>query len=52
MEENCQTYPRKVQGQDEYKVGRKYNEEVPRRILRNDVQNQPNLEARRLRTFR
>lgn len=33
----------KVQSQHEYEVGAEYNEEIPRRILRDVVQNRRNL---------
>ena len=49
---NSHTHPPEVQGKHEYEVGSEYNEEVPRRILRNDVQYHPDLDPQRLRTFR
>ena len=42
------THPAKVKGHHEHKVGGKYHEEVPCRVLRNAAQNGRNLEPSRL----
>ena len=47
--EDCRTYPSKVQCQHEHEMGGEYNEEVPRCVLRNSVQNGRDTETRYLR---